>query len=218
MRPHIKICCIASVEEARMAQAAGASALGLVSQMPSGPGVLADALIAQIARAMRGQALHTFLLTARTQADAIAAQHAQAGTSTVQLVDHVPPPELQRLRVLLPGVQLVQVIHVLGASAVAEAVACAPWVDAVLLDSGNPTLAVKELGGTGRTHNWAVSRQIRDAIYPLPLWLAGGLRAHNVREAVATVQPFGLDICTGVRVGGALDAAALHAFIEAAHS
>jgi phosphoribosylanthranilate isomerase len=215
MRPHIKICCIASVEEARLAQAAGASALGLVSQMPSGPGVLADAQIAQIARSMQGQGLHTFLLTAHTQAEAIAAQHAQARTTTVQLVDHVPQPELQRLRVLLPGVQLVQVIHVLGAASMAEALACAPWVDAVLLDSGNPTLAVKELGGTGRTHNWAVSRQIRDAIYPLPLWLAGGLRAHNVREAVATVQPYGLDVCTGVRVGGVLDAAALQAFVHA---
>jgi phosphoribosylanthranilate isomerase len=57
-----------------------------------------------------------------------------------------------------------------------EAVAVAPRVDALLLDSGNPALAVKELGGTGRRHDWALSRRIREAV-PVPVFLAGGLRA-----------------------------------------
>lgn len=213
--PRVKICCIASVDEARLALQHGAAALGLVSQMPSGPGVVADAVIAQVAAAMRGDAVRTFLLTARTTADAIAAQHAAAGTTTLQLVDHVPHAELQRLRRLRPGVELVQVIHVQGDASVAEALAVAPLVDAVLLDSGNPQLAVKELGGTGRTHDWATSRRIRNAIHPLPLWLAGGLRAHNVAEAIAAVQPYGLDLCTGVRCQGRLDTEQLAAFMAA---
>lgn len=172
--PRVKICCIASVAEAQLAHRAGAAALGLVSAMPSGPGIISDAVVAEVASAMRGQDVRSFLLTARNTAESIAAQHRAAGTTTLQLVDHVPHCELRQLRLLCPAVELVQVIHVTGVASVAEALAVAPWVDAVLLDSGNPALAVKELGGTGRTHDWALSRRIRDAIHPLPLWLAGG--------------------------------------------
>ena len=215
--PRVKICCIASLAEARLALTHGAAALGLVSAMPSGPGVIADDLIAEIARALPGTEPQTFLLTAKTSAPAIAAQHTAAGTTTLQLVDHVPHAELRRLRALCPGAALVQVIHVTGEASVAEAVAVAPFVDAVLLDSGNPTLAVKELGGTGRTHDWALSRRIRDAVFPLPLWLAGGLRAHNVAGALAAVQPYGLDLCTGVRTEGQLDPHKLAEFMAAVY-
>ncbi len=218
--PQVKICCIASVEEARLAHTHGAAALGLVSAMPSGPGVVPDAVVAEVAAAargllVRGRPIRTFLLTARTQARAIAEQHAAAGTTTLQLVDAVSTTELQQLRQLCPGVELVQVVHVTGPAALDQALAVAPWVDAVLLDSGNPALAVKELGGTGRTHDWALSRRIRDRLQPLPVWLAGGLRAHNVAQARAAVQPQGLDLCTGVRRNGALDAGVLAEFMAA---
>ncbi len=215
MPPRVKICCIADEAEAQLAIAHGAAALGLVSAMPSGPGVIDDATVARVAAAVRAQPVQSFLLTARTRADAIAAQHAAAGTTTLQLVDHVPLPELQRLRRLCPGVGLVQVVHVTGEASLAEAEAVAPHVDALLLDSGNPAAAVKELGGTGRTHDWALARRIRDAVFPLPLWLAGGLRAHNVAEAIATVRPHGLDLCTGVRQHGRLHAPTLAAFMAA---
>lgn len=208
-----------------MALAAGADALGLVSSMPSGPGVIADALIAQIARqvALQGQAagrdLHTFLLTARQTAQSIALQHQQCQTTHIQLVDAVPPAELLALRQYLPGVRLVQVIHVLNADSLGEALAAAPLVDMLLLDSGNPHLAVKELGGTGRTHNWAISAQIVEKS-PVPVLLAGGLNPGNAAVALGAVHPHGLDICSGVRhtqaEGGALDAARLAAFIHAA--
>jgi phosphoribosylanthranilate isomerase len=214
-RPRVKVCCIADEAEALLAIAHGAAALGLVSAMPSGPGVIDDATVARVATAVRGEPVRTFLLTARTRAEAIAAQHAAAGTTTLQLVDHVPLPELQRLRALCPGVELVQVVHVTGEAALAEALAVAPFVDALLLDSGNPAAAIKQLGGTGRTHDWALARRIRDAVAPLPLWLAGGLRVHNVAEAIATVQPHGLDLCTGVRVNGRLHAPTLAAFMAA---
>lgn len=213
--PRVKVCCIASVAEARLAVAAGASALGLVSAMPSGPGVIDDDTAAAIATALRGEAVRTFLLTSRTRAEGIAAQHAHVRPTTLQLVDHVPHDELRRLRALVPDAELVQVIHVTGEEALAEAVAVAPLVDALLLDSGNPRLAVKQLGGTGRSHDWRLSRRIRDAVHPKPLWLAGGLRADNVAEAVATVQPHGLDLCSSVRTDGALDAARLAAFMAA---
>ena len=217
MTPVIKVCCIAGVDEARLAIAAGAGALGLVSAMPSGPGVIDDATIAEVAAhvARHAPAVRSFLLTARTTAEAIAAQHAAAGTTTLQLVDQVPHAELQRLRRLRPGVEIVQVIHVTGEASVDEALAVAPFVDALLLDSGNPGLAVKELGGTGRVHDWRLSRRIRDAVHPLPLFLAGGLHPGNVADALASVRPHGLDLCSRLRREGRLDAGLLAQFMAA---
>ena len=215
--PVVKICCIASVQEARMAVAAGAGALGLVSAMPSGPGVIEEALIGEIAAWVRREspAVDTFLLTSRNTAEAIAEQHRRLRTTTLQLVDHVSVDELQRLRRLCPDARMVQVIHVRGDDSLDEARAAAPWVDALLLDSGNPALAVKELGGTGRTHDWATSRRIRDAVHPVPLFLAGGLHAGNARQALGAVQPHGLDLCSKVRTDGQLDEDKLRAFMAA---
>jgi phosphoribosylanthranilate isomerase len=219
MKPVVKVCCIASIEEAFAAIDAGAAALGLVSAMPSGPGVIGDDTIARIAAAVAARGgptpVDTFLLTSRTEAAAIAEQHAAAGTTTLQLVDHVPAAELKRLRALRPQAKIVQVIHVGGQASIGEALAAAPFVDALLLDSGNPHAVVKELGGTGRTHDWTTSRRIRDAVWPLPLYLAGGLRPDNVAEAVATVAPHGLDLCSGVRSDGRLDGAKLRRFFSA---
>ncbi len=183
--------------------------------MPSGPGPIDEDLIAAIAAAAPAS-VQTFLLTALQAADAIAEQHRRCGTSVVQLVDELALSELRRLRALLPAVKLVQVIHVTGAEAIAQAQAAAPLVDALLLDSGNPSLAIKQLGGTGRTHDWALSRRIRDSVH-VPVWLAGGLGAHNVAAAIAAVQPHGVDLCNGVRSEGRLDAAKLKAFFVAAH-
>jgi len=211
--PRVKICCIASLDEARLAMGLGASALGLVSAMPSGPGVIEDALIAAIAGQVPPPTA-TFLLTARQDAASILAQHAVCRTTTIQLVDRVPVADLRRLKAALPGVALVQVIHVANEGSLAEAEAAAPLVDALLLDSGNQTLAVKELGGTGRTHDWRLSRRIRDQV-ACPVYLAGGLTPANVSAAIDAVQPFGLDLCSGVRTEGRLDRAKLRAFFDA---
>ncbi|HEV7588363.1 MAG TPA: phosphoribosylanthranilate isomerase [Longimicrobium sp.] len=215
-RPRIKVCCISSVEEAWTAIRVGASALGLVSAMPSGPGVIGDELIAEIAaRVPPGVA--TFLLTSATDADAIIRQQRTARVDTLQLVDAVPFEVYPILRAELPGIALVQVIHVRGAESVDEAREVAPHVSAILLDSGNPSAAVKELGGTGRVHDWELSRRIREAV-DVPVYLAGGLRPKNVAEAVERVGPFGLDVCSGVRTEGRLDGDKLTAFIRAATS
>jgi phosphoribosylanthranilate isomerase len=202
-RPRVKVCCIKSVAEAWMAIDAGAAALGLVSQMPSGPGVITDEEVAEIAAALP-PGVDSFLLTSLRDVEAIAAQQRAAGVHTLQLVDALPHGAHAGLRAALPGVKLVQVIHVTGPGSVAEAEAVAPFVHALLLDSGNPGLEVKELGGTGRRHDWELSRRIRAAV-PVPLFLAGGLRPGNVREAVETVGPFGLDVCSGLRTGEGFD-------------
>ena len=212
--PKVKICCISSVEEARLAVVCGAAALGLVSAMPSGPGVIDEDLIAEIIRAVPPP-IATFFLTSRQHADAIIEQQQRCRPNTIQLVDTVAELELIRIRRALPGIALVQVIHVTGPESIDEACAVAPHVDAILLDSGNQKIDVKELGGTGRVHDWRISRAIRECCGK-PLFLAGGLRADNVREAIDQVQPFGLDLCNGVRTDGKLDEAKLRAFFLAA--
>jgi phosphoribosylanthranilate isomerase len=211
--PRIKICCIMSEAEARLAVQAGAHALGLVSHMPSGPGVIRDELIATIAAATP-PAVATFLLTSRRSTVEIIAQHRAMRTSTIQLVDRLESGTYAELREGLPGIKLVQVIHVTGPDSVTEALTILPEVDALLLDSGRPDLPVKELGGTGRRHDWSLSRQIRESS-PKPVFLAGGLNPQNAAEAIAEVGPFSLDVCSGVRTGGQLDPEKLRRFMRA---
>ena len=210
MRPRVKICCIASVEEMRAAIECGASAVGLVSEMPSGPGVIEEELIAEIA-ARVPPPVATFLLTCKQDAASIVEQQRRCRTNTLQLCDRVGAEVYRELRDKLPGISLVQVVHVTGEESLAEALEAARRADALLLDSGNQSLAVKELGGTGRTHDWRVSRRVVESS-PVPVFLAGGLKPENVAEAVSIVRPFGLDVCSGVRTGGRLDAEKLKRF------
>ena len=212
-RTRIKICCIASLAEARLAVASGADALGLVGAMPSGPGGIDDELIAQIAASV-GPPVATFLLTSETGADGIIAHARRCRANVLQLVDQVAPQDYPRVRDALPGVKLVQVVHVTGPESVGEAEAAAPHVDALLLDSGDPKAAVRLLGGTGRTHDWSISRRIVDAV-DAPVFLAGSLRPDNVARAIREVGPFGVDLCTGVRTDGRLDPVKLRAFVDA---
>lgn len=208
----VKICCIASIDEAWLAINHGATALGFVSRMPSGPGPIEETLIADIApRVPAGIA--TFLLTSETKANPIIAQQRRTRVNTIQLVDEVEPGTHERLRAELPGVAIVQVIHITGSSSVDDALALAPKVDALLLDSGNPALSVKELGGTGRVHDWSLSREIRDRA-SVPIYLAGGLNPSNAREAIEKVRPFGLDVCSGLRTEGRLDPLKVDAFMR----
>ena len=213
MRPRVKICCIKSPAEAALAIACGASALGLVSAMPSGPGVISEDTIARIADTVPPP-IATFLLTSQHSAEAIIAQQRRCRTNTLQLCDHLPVTVYPRLRDELPGIALVQVVHVTDSASVDYALAAAEHVDALLLDSGNLSLAVKELGGTGRTHDWTLSRRIRDASR-IPLFLAGGLTPMNVAEAIAAVEPFGVDLCSGVRTNDQLDPVKVRAFFAA---
>ena len=208
----VKICCIASVQEAMLAIQYGASAVGLVSEMPSGPGVIPESRIREIAD-RTPPAIGTFLLTSRQDADAIIEQQGRCRVNTIQLCDWPKPGTHQKLKDALPGIAIVQVIHVLGEDAIQAAEGIAPDVDAILLDSGNPHLPTKTLGGTGRTHDWEISHRICQQI-PRPIFLAGGLTPQNVKAAIEMVQPYGVDVCSGVRTAGKLDEQKLWAFFE----
>jgi len=202
--------------KARLAIRYGAAALGLVSAMPSGPGVISEELIGKIADIIPPE-IASFLLASGPSASDIIRQYPHCRTTTIQICDDFPVSEFAHLRRALSDVSLVQVIHVNGEEAVPEAVAVAPLVDGVLLDSGNRKSVVKELGGTGRCHDWNISRRIRDAVN-VPVYLAGGLTADNVAGAIKTVNPHAVDVCNGVRTEGRLDESKLAAFFDAVRS
>src|ERR1043165_9678541 len=216
MKLRVKICCMGSREEARLAISYGADAVGLVSEMPSGPGVISDELAREIA-AHVPPAVASFLLTSRQSAASIIEQQRHVRANTLQIVDRLTDGTYKDLREALPGIALVQVIHVQDEESLEEALRVSGEVDAILLDSGNQRLAVKELGGTGRTHDWTVSRRIVEQA-GAPVFLAGGLKPQNVRDAIAQVRPFGVDVCSGVRTDGKLDERKLAAFIEQVNS
>ena len=211
-RTRIKICCISSVDEARMAIEAGADALGLVGKMPSGPGPIPDELIRDIALTVPPP-VSTFLLTSESSVDHIVKHHSGTRTSTIQIVDMLTTGTYSQLKKALPGIKIVQVIHVIDNKSVKQALEISGEVDALLLDSGNPNLSVKELGGTGRTHNWSLSLEIVNHS-GCPVFLAGGLNPENVGTAIATVHPYAVDICSGVRTNGRLDINKLKEFIK----
>ena len=209
----VKICCISSIEEARLAVAYGAAAIGLVGRMPSGPGIITDELIHAIAKTVPPP-IQTFLLTSETTTDNIIEHHRKVNTTTIQIVDALSGREYHKIREAIPNVQLVQVIHVLDEGSIKEAIEISEFVDAILLDSGNPNLPTKVLGGTGKTHNWDLSKKIREKI-SLPIFLAGGINKDNIKKAIEHVQPYGIDLCSSVRTNGQLDESKLEELFKA---
>jgi len=213
MRTRIKICCISSVAEAKLAIAHGADALGLVGKMPSGPGPIPDWLIAEIAKTIHPP-IASFLLTSNQSSEEIIHHVRRVDTNTVQIVDELTSGTYRDIRISLPYLKIVQVIHVTGEESIEQAIRVSNEVDALLLDSGTPNAAIKTLGGTGNIHDWEISREIVKTVN-VPVFLAGGLNAFNVAQAIKTVQPFGVDVCSGVRTNGRLDIEKLKNFISA---
>lgn len=216
MRTRIKICCISSLLEAKMAIDHGADALGLVGKMPSGPGPIPDWLIAEIVKTIHPP-VASFLLTSEQSSEEIIYHIKRVDTNTVQIVDELTAGTYNDIRTALPHLKIVQVIHVVDEKSIDEALRISPYVDALLLDSGNPKASIKTLGGTGNVHNWDISREIVKSA-GRPVFLAGGLNANNVQQAIESVKPFAVDICSGVRSEGRLDPGKLKAFIKAVHS
>lgn len=216
MRTRIKICCISSIAEAAVAINHGADALGLVGKMPSGPGPIPDWLIAEIIKTIHPP-VASFLLTSEQSSEEIIYHIKRVAANTVQIVDELTGGTYRDIRSSLPHLKIVQVIHVLNEKSIDEALRLSEEADALLLDSGNPKGAIKTLGGTGNIHNWDISREIVRQV-KVPVFLAGGLHAGNVLQAIEKVRPFGVDICNGVRTGGKLDPAKLTAFMKAVRS
>lgn len=212
MTIRVKICCITTQQEAELARRYGAHAIGLVSWMPSGVGPISDQEIKELAA--ENSDLRRFLLTCKQDPGEIRSQVLAAGTDTVQLVDQMTTGDLERLRLELPGVSLVQVVHVNGPASIDEAKGVEPYVDEILLDSGTPDGPTRTLGGTGNVHDWEVSAEIVRQV-ACPVYLAGGLGPDNVAEAIERVRPYGVDICSRLRPQGRLDEDLLARFFSA---
>ena len=215
-RTRIKVCCISGRDEAQQAVEAGADALGLVAEMPCGPGPISDVAIRDIAGSVPPP-VATFLLTSRTRPEPVVEHVRRCRTNVVQLVDEVSVDTYAALRAEFPFLKVVQVIHVQGDQSVDAASTAAEHADALLLDSGKPDGAVKTLGGTGEVHDWSLSAMIVKRV-DVPVFLAGGLNSRNVAEAIRRVSPYGVDLCSGVRTQGRLDRRKLAEFVLAVRS
>lgn len=208
---NVKICCIKSNNEAHQAFNYGASSIGLVSKMPSGPGIISDRLIKQISESSP-TSLKTILLTSDTDPYKIVNQYKKVRTVNIQLVSQINDDDYEVFRQALPNTKLIQVIHVIDEISITNAINISNHVDYLLLDTGRPKNKV-ELGGTGRVHDWNISRLIRDRVN-IPVILAGGLNHRNVKKAVEKVEPFGVDVCSGVRTNDKLDLIKLKKFFN----
>ncbi len=210
--PKVKICCVKTKAESEIAIRYGAKAIGLVGPMPSGPGQIRNELIKEIA-ASTPINIDTFLLTSETDSSKIIEHYKKVNTNTIQIVDELDERNYNLIRDELPSVEIVQVIHVLDNNTIEEAIEISKFVDYILLDSGNPNLKVKTLGGTGKVHDWTISKTIRQEV-DIPIYLAGGLNENNIEEAIETVQPYGIDLCSGVRTNDVLDEIKIRSFFE----
>lgn len=208
----VKICCIQSIEEAQMAIDNGVYAIGLVSQMPSGPGIISEEKIRKITK-WAPDDIKTVMLTSLQNANDLVTQIDYCKPDIVQLVDSQNAETYDTLHRILPDLEIIQVIHVVDENSIFEAIDVAQFVDFILLDSGSPNLQIKVLGGTGKTHNWEYSKKINKNV-DIPVFLAGGLKPENVTEAVKTVKPFGVDVCSQLRNDGNLDESKLKIFME----
>ncbi|NNE27654.1 MAG: phosphoribosylanthranilate isomerase [Saprospiraceae bacterium] len=209
----VKICCIANIEEARLALKYGAYAIGLVGPMPSGPGPISPVEAGNIVSQLPSNT-NTFYLTSKVTLEEILIEYQVVKSSHIQLTDATSSTVRKELKLVYPRLEVVQVIHVVDDTSIAEAREAAKTSDALLLDSGAPDKLIKELGGTGRTHNWEISQQIVNTV-KLPVYLAGGLKNTNVAKAVKKVTPYAVDLCSGVRTNGKLDRAKLDSFFKA---
>ncbi len=213
-RPRIKICCISSEDEVRVAVSGGADLLGFVAPPLGGLGVIPEDRIAELIPLVPPGCVAVLLTGHQDPAD-IAAQIHRTRPSAVQLVKATTAAARAGLQRTFPGVRFLQVVHVQGPESVDDAIAAAEHSDGLVLDSAVLGGDAPQLGATGNTHDWAVSARIVASV-DVPVYLAGGLKATNVAEARRTVGSFGLDLCTGVRTDDVLDPSKVAAFVHAA--
>ena len=209
----VKVCCIRNINEARLAFKYGATAIGFVSSMPSGPGVIKDEIIRSIISRLPCSTL-CFLLSSKTNSIDLISQLEYTQANTLQIVDYVEDEVYKDLREFKASINIVQVIHVMEEDDIEKAMKVSKFVDMLLLDSGNPNSRIKTLGGTGKTHNWDLSKRIVDEV-EIPVFLAGGLHKKNVKEAIDRVNPYGVDLCSGIRMNGLLIEKKLKSFMGA---
>lgn len=187
MRTRIKICGVKSLDDLQLVVEAGVDAVGFVVDVPSSP------------RSMTLEEARKLVKATPVFVETVAVTLPRDLDHLKSVIDVVEADAVQvhglrvngEVRDTLSGVKLIAAIPA-SPSASELALEVSHYSDAILLDTPG------ERGGTGRTHDWSVSRRVRDLIYPKPMILAGGLNAGNVKKAIRDVKPFAVDVSSGV--------------------
>ncbi len=194
----LKVCCIQNIAEALSCIERQVHMIGFVSAMPTGFRLLTDLQIKDIISQLPPSETLSVLLSSRTSAAGLVDHIRYTGAQALQIVDELSQDVLRQVREQLPELKIIQVIHVTSPKDIEKAQSIESLVDYILLDSGKQQGNPKALGGTGLTHDWSISAELVRSLSK-PVMLAGGLKLQNIAEAIDTVGPAGIDICTGLR-------------------
>jgi len=209
---YVKICGIRRQEDALIATELGADAIGLlVGQKHNSPDFVSATVARDIFRALP-PSVDAVLVTHVEDVDELERLLQESEITTIQLHSEIAPSSVERLRHRLPHLKIFKSVNIISADSVAYPEAFKKLVDGFVLDSIN--LATSQVGGTGKTHDWSVSRQIVMRYPEVPIILAGGLNSENVRSAIERVRPFGVDVNSGTKAAdGFKDPRKIEAFI-----
>jgi phosphoribosylanthranilate isomerase len=191
-RVRVKICGITSPKDLLTAVEAGADAVGFIVDVPQSLRNLSTGEAGKLIEATP-VFVDTVVVTVPENIDHLEKIYEKLKADIIQV--HGSGHLHKEIRERLPDARLI-----CGVQARSEATtdtiiqAAANLFNAVLIDSHVPG----RYGGTGTTHDWELSKRIRELIHPKPLILAGGLRPENVSEAIRVVKPFAVDVSTGV--------------------
>ena len=212
---YVKICGIRRHEDALIAAELGADAIGLlVGQKHNSPDFVSVTVARDISRALP-LSVEAVLVTHIKEIDELERLLQEGDIMTVQLQSEIAPSSVEGLRGPLPPLKIFKSASVISADSVAYPEAFEKLVDGFVLDSIN--VATGQVGGTGKTHDWSVSRQIVMRYPEVPIILAGGLNSENVRSAIEYVHPFGVDVNSGTKAAdGFKDPRKMEAFIAQA--
>ncbi|QDX40596.1 phosphoribosylanthranilate isomerase [Salarchaeum sp. JOR-1] len=204
----VKVCGITNEADAAAAVDAGADALGFIVDVPVDTPRELDPERAAALAASVPPFVTTVLVTMPDAPDDAADLAARVRPDVLQVHGDVPATDLAALA---DGVDA-KLVKTVDADSPEDAARYDDAADALLVDSTDASGA----GGTGRTHDWTVTRDLA-ARLDSPIVLAGGLTPDNVAEAVETVRPFAVDVASGVEEsGGVKDHDAVAAFVAAA--
>ena len=204
-----KICGITREEDLTVAMDAGADAIGFLVGVPSSP------------RNLTLERAETLLDQVPIFIDSIVVTAPKSIEWLVEIYERLKPSGIQIhgkeeldssiIHEKIEDVNLIKTVYVTEDALNETVIKDLKTFDAVLLDS----FSQGQYGGTGKVHDWILSRQIKEAVSPIPVILAGGLNPENVKEAILAVEPYAVDVASGVEANpGIKDQSKVRAFVE----
>ncbi|MGE5328340.1 MAG: phosphoribosylanthranilate isomerase [Deltaproteobacteria bacterium] len=208
----VKICGIKRIEDALKAIEFGADAIGLLIKTQS-KNSIDENTAREIVRTLP-PFCSSVMVVITTDIKEIVELSRYIGVTAIQLHGENSPEDILNIKRELPFVKIIKTLHVTNIETINNCKKYFKIADAILLDSTN--FSGGAVGGTGLTHDWSISRKIVEES-PIPVILAGGLNPENVAEAVKIVEPYGVDVQSGVNgEDGFKDYAKLERFIKKA--